>query len=97
MTIWGDEGFSACHTHHVIPVKTGIQCTASAVQKTIPAGRIARRWNPASAGMTWWAGRTEARLMLQKACRYAKNSPEKRNAAFTSLPAFACARARAGA
>ncbi len=31
VTIWGDEGFSVCHTHSVIPVKTGIQCAASAV------------------------------------------------------------------
>ncbi len=40
------------HTHNVIPVKTGIQCTASAVQKAIHAGRTARCWIPACAGMT---------------------------------------------
>ncbi len=48
----GDEGFSACQNHHVIPVQTGIQRTASAVQKTSPAGRTARCWIPACAGMT---------------------------------------------
>ncbi len=55
--MWGDEGFSACHTHGVIPVKTGIQCAASAVLKAIPAKKSARCWIPACAGMTLGVGR----------------------------------------
>jgi len=32
------EGLGTFHTHYVIPVKTGIQCTASAVRRSLFCG-----------------------------------------------------------